>query len=76
MAERSMMQLASTIASEAWYMDHSTADVWQKLLDNARDRLYTLDVLRSCHAIPNVFEEDAGNLAHQDVSSTDGVVVA
>ena len=47
-----------------------------KLLDNARDRLYTLDVLRSCHAIPHVFEEDAGNLAHQDVSSTDGVMVA
>lgn len=47
-----------------------------KLLEKARDRLYALDVLRSCYAISNVFEEGAVNLARQDVPSTDGVIVA
>lgn len=46
-----------------------------KLLDDVPDRLYALDVLRSCHADPNIFEEIAGNFAHQDVFSADGVIV-
>jgi hypothetical protein len=36
----------------------------------ARDRTYALDVLRSCHEIPNIFEESTRHLAHEYLSYT------
>ena len=45
-----------------------------KLFDQSCDGLYAPDMLRSCHAIPNIFEENTGHLTHQYILHINGVL--
>jgi hypothetical protein len=47
-----------------------------RLCYEARDRPCALDVLRSCHAILDIFEESTRHLAHQYISRTSDVLAA